>query len=62
MNAPTNTNNKIDFRLGRDVEVTRRPSNTLQADFLSLFCKILFHIRLGALEDDLPFGFRGLTK
>jgi hypothetical protein len=47
--------------LGRDVEITRGPGNTLQADFLSLFCQILLYIRLGALEDDLSFSFCGLT-
>lgn len=59
--APPDTNNKVDFRLGRNVEVTIRPGETLEANFFPLLCQIILHVRLGTLENNLSFGFCCLT-
>ena len=60
-NVPSNADDKIDFRLGRNVEIAGGSGDTLQADFLSFFCQIVFHIRFGTLEDDLSLSFCGLN-
>ena len=60
-NVPSNADDEIDFRLGRNVEITRGSGDTLQANFLSFFCQIIFYIRFGTLEDDLSLRFCDLS-
>lgn len=60
--APTNTNNEVDLRLCWDVEVTGDTGSPLQTDLLLLLGKILLHVGLGPLEDDLALRLLRLEK
>ena len=58
--SPPDTDDEVDLRLRRDVEVTACASGALEADLLLLLAEVLLHIRLRALEDDLALGLGSL--
>jgi hypothetical protein len=58
--SPSDTDNKVNFGLGGNIEVTSSSSSTLQTDLLFLLVQVFLNIRLRALEDDLSLGFGGL--
>ena len=58
--APPDTDNEVDLRLRRDVEVTSRTSSTLQTNLLLLLREVLLHVGLRTLEDDLTLGLGSL--
>ena len=60
--APPDTDNEVDLRLSRDVEVTRSTSSALQTDLLLLSGEVLLHVLLSTLEDDLALGLRCLAN
>ena len=56
------TDDEIDLRLGGDVEVTRGPRSTSEADFFLLLRLVLLDVRLCALENDFALRFLCLAK
>lgn len=60
--SPLDTNDKVDFRLSRNVKVTRLPRLALKSDFLLLGGNVLLHILVGPLEDDLPLSLGVLIE
>ncbi len=62
IDVPPNTDNEVDLGLCGDVEVASRTSSPLQADLLLLLRKVLLHIGLRALEDDLALGLGRLFR
>ena len=54
--APPDTDNEVDLRLSRDVEVTRSTGRPLQADLLLILSEVLLDIGLSTLEDDLSLS------
>ena len=54
------TDDEVDLRLGRDVEVARGTGSPSQADLLTLRGQVLLDVLLSTLEDDLALGLRRL--
>ena len=54
--SPPDTDDKVNLRLGRDVEVASSTRSPLQADLLLLRGEVLLHIGFRALEDDLALS------
>ena len=59
--SPPDTDDEVDLRLGRDVEVASSTRSPLQTDLLLLRGKVLLHIGFRALEDDLALGLSSLN-
>ena len=55
-NSPPDADNEINLRLRRDVEISRGARSPLQTDLLLLLRKVLLHVGLRALEDNLALG------
>jgi len=52
----TDTDDKVHFRFGRDVEIARCACSPLQADLLLLLREVLLDVGLSPLEYDLALG------
>lgn len=62
IDLPPDTDDEVDLGLCGDVEVTSRTGSPLQADLLLLLGKVLLHIGLRALKDDLALGLGCLPR
>lgn len=62
MDSPLESDNKVDFRLSRDVEVTGLPGLPLESDLLLLLSDVLLDVLVGSLEDDLSLGLLVLRR
>lgn len=62
IDLPPDTDDEVDLGLCGDVEVASRTSSTLQANLLLLLGKVLLHVGLRALEDDLALGLGRLFR
>ena len=60
--SPPNADDEVNLRLSRDVEVTRSTGCPLQADLLLLRGKVLLHVGLRALENNLALGLSSLDS
>ena len=54
--SPTNTDDEVHLRLRGNVEVASGTSSPLETNLILLRGKVLLHVLLSALEDNLALG------